>query len=158
LRTSAHRPGVAEAAVEGAADLARHAQGAAVGVGDEDHFEIVAVMGAQQPLARAVGGDLRFDHLRPRNGEALREPRPLRLGDVGHRVEVGRPAIVDPVPDLLGAQLGLLWLEARLLQGGAKLVLRKPDELRPAVASRKGLDPILAITVAPPRAGRLSRT
>ena len=41
-----HRAGVAEAAIEGAADLARHAQGAAVGVGDEHHLEIMAVVGA----------------------------------------------------------------------------------------------------------------
>src|SRR3546814_2259756 len=33
-----HRAGVAETAVQGAADLARHAERAAVGVGDEHHL------------------------------------------------------------------------------------------------------------------------
>ena len=58
-----------------------------------------------------------------RDHEALGEPRPLRLGDVGHRREFGDAAIVDPVPDLLGAQLGLLGLQPRRLERGADCVL-----------------------------------
>ena len=106
-----HRPGRAEAAVERAADLARHAQGAAIGVGDEHHLIIVAVVGLEQPLAGAVGRHLRLDHFGARDHEALGEPAALRLGDVAHRCEVADPAVVDPVPDLLGAQLGLPRLE-----------------------------------------------
>ena len=119
-----------------AADLARHAQGAAVGVGDEHHLEIVAVVGAQQPLARAVGRDLRFDHFGPRDDEALGEPAALRLGDVAHRRKVADPAVVDPVPDLLGAELGLPRLEPRRFERGADLLLRQADQLDPAVGAR----------------------
>jgi DNA-directed RNA polymerase alpha subunit len=89
----AHRAGVAEAAVERAADLARHAQGSPVGVGDEHHLELMAVVGLQQPFAGAVGGHLRLDHIRPRDREPLGQPRPLRLGDVAHRVEIVAPRL-----------------------------------------------------------------
>jgi hypothetical protein len=37
--------------------------------------------------------------------EAFGEPRLLRPRDIGHQREIGDAAIVDPVPDLLGAQL-----------------------------------------------------
>src|SRR3546814_10616372 len=53
-----HRAGVAEAAVERAADLARHAQRPPIGVGDEHHFIILPVRRTEQPFARAVGGNL----------------------------------------------------------------------------------------------------
>ena len=67
----------------------------------------------QQPFAGAVGRHLRLDHLGPRDDEALGEPGALRLGDVAHRVEIADAAIVDPVPDLLGAQLRLPAARAR---------------------------------------------
>ena len=126
-----HRAGVAEGAIERAADLARHAQGAAVGVGDEHHLEVMAVVGAQQPFAGAVGRHLRLDHFGPRDDEALGEPRLLRLGDVGHRRKVADPAIVDPVPHLLGAQLGLPRLEPRRFERGADRVLAAGRPARP---------------------------
>ena len=72
---------------------------------------ILPVGGAQQPFARAVGRHLRLDHLGPRDRRSAPRATGLRLGDVGHRREFGDAAIVDPVPELLGAQLGLLGLE-----------------------------------------------
>jgi hypothetical protein len=42
-----------------------------VRVGDEHHLEIVAVIGAQQPLAGAVAGMLRQHDLGPADHEAL---------------------------------------------------------------------------------------
>ena len=77
------------------------------------------------------------DHLGPRDDEALGEPGLLRLGDVGHRREIGGAAIVDPVPQLLGAQLGLLGLEPARLQRGADLLAGEPDEIDPAVLARQ---------------------
>ena len=67
-----HRAGVAEGAVERAADLARHAERAAVRFRDVDAFDLGALVEAvggghaQEPLARAVGGDLLGDDLGPR--------------------------------------------------------------------------------------------
>src|SRR3546814_10143721 len=66
-----HRAGVAEAAVERAADLARHAQRPPIGVGDEHHFIILPVRRTEQPFARAVGGHLGLHHFRPPDDEAF---------------------------------------------------------------------------------------
>jgi hypothetical protein len=102
---------MAEAAVERATDLAGDAQGAPVSIGDEDHLVILAVIGAQQPFARAVARYLRLDDLGPADDEALGEPGAHRLGDIGHCVEIGDAAMVNPVEQLFGAQLGLLAVE-----------------------------------------------
>ena len=117
---------MAEAAVERASDLTRHAQGAAVGIRDEHHLEVMAVMGAEQPLAGAVGRYLRLDHLRPGDRKTLGQPGLLCLGDVGHRRKIADAAIIDPVPDLLGAQLGLPGLKSGGFEGDADLSLGKP--------------------------------
>src|SRR6478736_2624821 len=109
---------MAEAAIQCATDLARHAQRSAVRIGDEHHLEVVAVMRLEQPLARAVRGDLRLDYFRAGDHEALGEPGPLRLCDVAHRREVADSAIVDPVPNLLGAKLRLLRLQPSCLERG----------------------------------------
>ena len=124
-----HRPGEAEGAIQGAADLARHAERPAVGVGNEHHLEIVAVGSLQEPFAGAVGRHLLDHHGRPADDEALGEPGALRLGDVAHRVERRGAAIVDLVPDLLGAKLGLARLEPGLLKRLADPVARQPDQI-----------------------------
>jgi hypothetical protein len=61
--------------------------------------------------------------------EARGEPGALRLGDVAHRVERSRAAIVDLVPELLGAQLGLAHVEPRLLQRRPDRLTRQADEI-----------------------------
>ena len=99
-------------------------------IGDEHHLEILPVIRPQQPFPRSVGRDLRLDYLGPRNREALREPAMLRLGNVGHRREVGNPAIVDPVPDLLGPKLRGLGLKACALKLTPNLVLGQSHEFR----------------------------
>ena len=57
-------------------------------------------MEAQQPFARAVNGELLGDDFRPAQSEMLGKLAAKRLGDVGHDVEVGRPAHIDPAPEL----------------------------------------------------------
>ena len=131
-----HRPGRAEAAVERAADLARHTQRAAVGVGNEHHLEIMAVVRPQQPLARAVRRHLRLNNFGTRDDKALGEPAALGLGDVGHGGEVADAAIVDPVPDLLGPKLRLARVQPGSQELGADLILRQADELNPPVGAR----------------------
>ena len=132
-----HRAGVAEAAIEGAADLARDAQGSAIGVGDEHHLEIVIVVGPQQPLAGAVNGHLRLDHAGAGDPEPLGQPGLLDLGDVGHDRKIGRAAIVDPVEQLLGAQLGCTRLEPGSLERSADAVARQADQLDARVRVRR---------------------
>ena len=109
-RQVAHQPhgsGVAEPAIEGAANLAGHAQRAAIGVGDEDHFEIMAISRAQQPFARAIGGMLRLYHFGATDDETLAQPGTHGLGDIRHRLEISDAAMIQPVEHLLGAQPGL---------------------------------------------------
>ncbi len=108
----------------------------AIGIGDEHHLVILPVGRAQQPFARAVGRDLRLDHVGPADHEALGEPGMLRLGDVGHRGELGRAAIVHPVPELLGAQLGLFRLHARLFQRSADRLPGQADQVDLAVLAQ----------------------
>jgi hypothetical protein len=71
----------------------------------------VAVRRLEQPLARAVAGNLRGDDLGPADDEAFGQPRAHGLGDVGHRIEIGDAAMVQPVENLLGAQLRRLGVQ-----------------------------------------------
>ena len=89
----AHQPlraGVAERAVQRAADLGGDAQRAAVGLGDVDALDlmrpldIVAARQPQQPFAGAVGRDLLGHHFGPVDGEMLFELGAHVLRDVGH--------------------------------------------------------------------------
>ena len=74
------RAGMAESAVERAADLARNAERAAVALGNIDAFDLGAPVASidrgepEQPFAGAVGGDLLVDDLRPRQSEMVGEP------------------------------------------------------------------------------------
>src|SRR6516162_5314904 len=77
-----HQPlcaGVAECAVQGAADLRGDAQRAAVGLRDIDAFDLmrplvaVAARQPQQPLAGTVAGGLLGHNLRAVDGETLGE-------------------------------------------------------------------------------------
>ena len=90
--------GVAEAASQGAADLAGNAEGAAVLLGDEDRFHLVAVGQAQQPLVGAVAGKLMRGDLRPGDVIALGQLGAKGLRQAGHYREIAGAAVIDPVP------------------------------------------------------------
>ena len=85
------RAGVAERAGERAADLARHAQRAAVGLRDIDALDFVRPLAGvlagkpQQPLARAVGRDLLGHDLGPLQREVRVERGAQILRHAGHR-------------------------------------------------------------------------
>ena len=88
---------------------------------------------AQQPFAGAVGRNLRLDHFGPADDEPFRQPGPLVLAMSVIAVEVGHPAMVDPVPDLLGAQLGRLGIEPRLGEQIGDLLRGRPTRsVRPS--------------------------
>ena len=91
------RAGVAEAAGQRAADLARDAERAAVGLGDVDGLDLLRIGKPEQPFARPVDRQVRFARHRPGNAEAPVEVRPERLRQVGHGVESGDAAVVDPL-------------------------------------------------------------
>ncbi len=96
--------GGAEAAVERAAHLRGHAQRAAALVGDVDRLDGVPRIHAEQPLVGAVGGGLVEHHRRRLDRGALLEPRAQRLAEVGHLLEGGGVAMVDPLHHLVRAE------------------------------------------------------
>ncbi len=130
------RAGVAERAIERAADLARHAQGAAVGVGDVDALDLVrqAALGiarqAQQPFARAVDRNLLGDDFGTVEREALGQSRAQFLRNAAHGVERGDATKIDPVPELLHAHLALRLRHADRAESGGKPSPREADQRR----------------------------
>ena len=100
------RARVAEAASQRAAHLRGDAQRAAVALRNVDGLDlgrprlVPALRQPQQPLARAVDGDLLGDDLGPVERVELFEPGAQLLRDVGHLVERGHAADVEPAPQL----------------------------------------------------------
>ena len=125
--------GVAEGAVQRAADLTGDAEGARAGdVGDEHRLGLDPRRELDQPLDHPVLGLLAGGDLRAGQSEVLGQGRAVLLGDVGHRLEVGDPEIVDPAPDLAGPHLRLVRSDrAGVDQRGAQLRPRQTGEVRP---------------------------
>ena len=100
----AHQPlraGVAEAAGERAADLARNAERAAILLGDVDGLDFLAV--ARSAAAICACRRPRPARSRSRAApsvKALGELAAKLLGDVGHGGEVGGAAVIEPAPEL----------------------------------------------------------
>ena len=131
-----HRARMAKPAIERAAHLAGNTQRPAIRIGDEHHFIILRIGGAQQPFARAIDGDLRLHHLRPADHKPLLQPRVLGLGNIGHLGKAGGPAIIDPMPDLLGAQLRLTGIQPRLLQLRPNLVAPQANKVNTPIRAQ----------------------
>ena len=98
------RAGMAEAAGQGAADLRGDAQRAAVAFRDVDGLDLLPVVEAQQPFAGAVDRDARRRDRRPAQLVVLGQSFAERLRQIGHRGEIGDAAMIDPVPQLAGAE------------------------------------------------------
>jgi hypothetical protein len=119
--------GVAERAGQGAADLTRDAQRAAVGLGNKHGLDlrrpgiVPAPLQPQEPFASAVGGDLGGSDLGPRQGVGAGEGGAQVLGNVRHLLERAGAAHVQPAPQLAQAHLQLLLGDA---DGGQRR--RKP--------------------------------
>jgi hypothetical protein len=77
-----------------------------------------------------------LDHLRPSDREALCEPGLMPLSDVAHGREFSGSAIIDLVPDLLGAKLRLPCVEARFLKRRPDRVAGKADEVDAHILAR----------------------
>ena len=106
------RAGVAERAIERAADLAGNAQRAAVGFGNVDAFDLVRpavglARQPQQPFARAVDRNLLGGDLGPRQGEMLRQRARAVPSTASSSRRSPGAAHIEPVPDLLHAHAAL---------------------------------------------------
>ena len=116
IACQALRAGVAEAAGESAADLGGDADGASVflAVRDVDGLSLLSVAEAEQEFAGIVLAGLHDGGFRAGDDEVVRQLLLQRAGDGRHPGEVGLAAVVDPVPELLGAE-GLLAEVSHLL-------------------------------------------
>ena len=103
VAVEALRAGRAERASQAAADLRRDAQCAATLVGNEHRFDRVAAVHAEQPFVGAIGGWLLELHARRRDHTGRLQLRSQRLAKIGHLLEIGRVAMIDPLHHLLGA-------------------------------------------------------
>ena len=135
----AHQPlgaGMAERAGERAADLARYAQRAAPGFRNIDALHLMRMPAGvfprqpQQPFAGAVGGYLFGNDLGARQGEATLQRGAQFLRHVGHHVESGGAAHIDPVPQLLHPHFSLCRRHADLGQRRDDFGARQPDQRR----------------------------
>ena len=102
--------------------------------GNIDAFDLgalVAAVGgghAEQPFARAVGGNLLGDDFGARQRMALGEPIEQRAGDVAHRGKLARAAMVDPVPELRDAHVALALGHAEVGKRAGELGSRRARE------------------------------
>ncbi len=117
--------GEAEAAVLGAAHLARDAQRGVVALRDEDTFDAVPVGEPEQVFAGAVRGGFNRPALQAFQREVLRQNGADLLGQVRHFVEAVLLAQVDPAQDLAGPVRG----DAVLLQPRCELRPREVQDV-----------------------------
>src|SRR5690606_7730860 len=131
-------------AIQGAADLARNAERAAVDFGDINRLDLrrqrlpAPTRHPQQPFARAVDRDLLGDDLRPRQRVSRIEPRPQVLRYVGHLIEGRGTVDVGPAPELGNPHPQMLsW---HLMRGQRLAKLRPPqaDVRRPGILLYRG--------------------
>lgn len=124
----AHQPlgaGVAELAVQRAADLGGNTQRAAVRLRDVDALHLISVGKAKQPFLRAIGRLLVQRDSGPLDDEMIGQHCPHRFRQVGHLVEVGRAAVIKPLPYLTDPEPGdTVWL-----QDGGKFVPVQADQV-----------------------------
>ena len=109
----------------------------AIRIGDEHHLIILRVIGAQQPFARAVGRHLRLDDLRAANHEPVGEPGPHGFGNIGHRLERGHTAMVNPVKHLLRAEFRCLLVKLRFFEQLPDLQMAEPHQVDTPVGARR---------------------
>ena len=100
-------PGRTECALERTANLAGHAQRAAIDLGDEHGLDRVATARGQQPLARAVSSRGVGDDRQRRNFGSLDQLRTERLRKICHLAEIVLAGLVDPAHQLLCAERAL---------------------------------------------------
>ena len=123
------RAGVAEGTGQRAPDLRGDAQRAPVGFGDIDHLDLMPAGDADKVFAGAILGNLAGDDLRQFDGEMVGQERAVVLGKVGHLREITHAPMIDPLPQLPKAHLGLLFRRSSGDQGVAQLVAGQADDV-----------------------------
>jgi hypothetical protein len=91
-------------------------------LGDVDDLHLMAAGDPHQVFARAIGADLATPPLAPRS-RTVRPAARDSLGEVRHLREIAHALLIDPLPDLVDAHLGLLFRRPRGDQRRAQLIL-----------------------------------
>ncbi len=94
--------GGAEQAIDRTPGLRGDAQRAAIGFRNEHRFHGIALPDVEQPLARAIGGDVIGDDRRRPNFGTLDQRSPEGLRKIGHLIEAVLAPLVDPAHELAG--------------------------------------------------------
>ena len=102
------RARMAERTGQRAANLGRHAQRSSAFLRNVDNLNLVAARNTNEVFAGAIFGHQLCHQLRTLNHEILGEHLAIVFGQVGHDVEIGHTPVVDPLPHLIEAHLGLL--------------------------------------------------
>ncbi len=123
-----------KAAIQRAACLRRHAQGAAGLLGNKHTFHQAAGTGLQQPFSRAIRGDMFARHRGFPDLAEFRERAAKALADIGHFLEVADPPMVDPLQNLPGME-GLL---AKLVEQRFELLPGVPQKIDRAICCKSG--------------------
>ena len=79
---------------------------------------------------------LGLDDFGPADHEPFGQPGPHGLGDIGHRVEVGDAAVVEPMEHLLGSQPGGLGIKPGYLEQFGDPLFGQADQIYAAVLTR----------------------
>ena len=99
-------------------------------VRDIDCLGLLPIAEAKQELPCCVLAVLHHDRLGPADDEALGKPLLQRPGNRGHPGKIGDALVVDPMPELLGAER--CFADRRHL--GRELATRQADEVTPPVS------------------------
>ena len=137
-----HLPGEAEPACHGASDLRRDAERHRRCVRDEDRLDLAMVGELEDEFAGAVDRLLVADNARRGDDGVLLQPDSQRPRQVGHAVDVGDAALVDPAVELpcmealpalrfeCGLEFGKLQLGQIRTGGGGHLRIIRPGGRR----------------------------
>ena len=96
--------GGAEGTSQRAAGLRGDAESAAIIFRDEDGFDAVAAVVAENPFARAVACRFVGNHRREAQFGDVFQFFAQRFAEVGHRVKIGDTLVINPFQQLLGAE------------------------------------------------------
>ena len=94
----------AETTVHSASCLRRDAQRTAVVFWDEDRLDCISLTGIEQPLAGAIGGEVVAQNRHALDHGIGGQARSEGLGEVGHGLEIGGLALVQPLQQLPGPE------------------------------------------------------
>ena len=120
---------MAERTRQRATDLTRDTKRAPVGFRDIDDFDLMAACNPYEIFARAIVGNVLGNYLWHRHHEVVSQLGAVVLGEIGHFREIAHTPVIDPLPNLIDAHLGLLFRRTNRDQGLFQLRTGQPHKV-----------------------------